>query len=161
MPWYQRRDSTHPPLWVIELDAVVSCATAIILTDAVMALRTWAIWGRTRLSAVLLIVAWIAVTALSLYYQVVSQSFESRLWCSPGFGVDRMHVRDGWRHGDPHQPVCDIRSVRNMFVGLNSSHNASFIENMSSHLCCDTCARLGTSCVHNSSMQAGGADVWL
>ncbi|KZO89618.1 hypothetical protein CALVIDRAFT_603540 [Calocera viscosa TUFC12733] len=49
-----------------------SCIIAIVLTDWVIGLRTWAIWGRSNVCAVLVAAAWIGATAGSLYFQVTA-----------------------------------------------------------------------------------------
>ncbi|KZT57321.1 hypothetical protein CALCODRAFT_434350, partial [Calocera cornea HHB12733] len=62
----------HMDQIVVTQQETVSCIIAIVLTDWVIGLRTWAIWGRSTTCAVLVASAWIAATASSLYFQVTA-----------------------------------------------------------------------------------------
>ncbi|KZT57320.1 hypothetical protein CALCODRAFT_286513 [Calocera cornea HHB12733] len=64
-----------------------SCIVAIALTDSVIALRTWAIWGRSLTCGVLLILLFLGATASSVYYQVVALKEEQYFPTPPGFDL--------------------------------------------------------------------------
>ncbi|KZP01271.1 hypothetical protein CALVIDRAFT_594768 [Calocera viscosa TUFC12733] len=65
----------------------VSSIIAVVLTDWVIGLRTWAIWGRSNICAALVAAAWIGATAGSLYFQVTALQGVPLVPAPPGSGL--------------------------------------------------------------------------
>ncbi|KZP01280.1 hypothetical protein CALVIDRAFT_594776 [Calocera viscosa TUFC12733] len=64
-----------------------SCIVAIALTDCVIGLRTWAIWGRSIACGVLVSALFIGATASSVYYQVLALKEENYYPTPPGLDL--------------------------------------------------------------------------
>lgn len=64
-----------------------SCILALALADGVIGLRTWAIWGRSKICATLVAVVWMGAMGSSLYFQVTALREDSYYPTPAGFDL--------------------------------------------------------------------------